>query len=63
LIDKFIDLASWEVQVDYRTMKLHLSILAEDLPSPSSFGKPNPFAVVTVLHKEVGVKPTVVGKT
>jgi hypothetical protein len=44
-------------------MKLQLSIWAEDLPSPSSFGKPDPFAVVTVLHKEVGVKPTVLGKT
>jgi hypothetical protein len=44
-------------------MKLQLSIWAEDLPSTSSFGKPDPFAVVTVLHKEVGVKPTLLGKT
>jgi hypothetical protein len=45
-------------------MRLQLSIWAEDLPNASSFGgKPDPFAVVTVLHKEVGVKPTLLGKT
>jgi hypothetical protein len=44
-------------------MKLQLSIWAEDLPNTSTFGKPDPFAVVTVLHKEVGVKPTLLGKT
>jgi hypothetical protein len=45
-------------------MKLQLSIWAEDLPNTSNFGgKPDPFAVVTVLHKEVGVKPTLLGKT
>jgi hypothetical protein len=44
-------------------MKLHLSIWAEDLTSPSSFNTPDPFAVVTLLHKEVGEKPTLLGKT
>lgn len=45
------------------TMHLQLSIWAEDLPSVSTFGTPSPFAVVTVLHKEEGVKPTILGKT
>jgi hypothetical protein len=44
-------------------MKLQLSIWAEDLPNTSAFGKPDPFAVVTELHKEAGVKPTILGKT
>jgi Copine/C2 domain len=44
-------------------MRLQLSVWAEDLPNVSTFGAPNPFAVVTVLHKEPGVKPSVVGKT
>lgn len=45
------------------TMRLHLSIWAEDLPGTSIVGTPDPFAVVTVLNDDPGRRPTLVGKT
>lgn len=44
-------------------MRLLLSVWAEDLPNASAFGSPDPFAVVTVLSAEPGVKPTLLGQT
>jgi hypothetical protein len=46
-------------------MRLTLSLWAENLPNTGMTGgvPPDPFAVVTVLHKEPGVKPTVLGHT
>lgn len=44
-------------------MKLRLSVSAEDLSGTSLVRKPDPFAVITVLNKEPGSRPTVVGRT